>query len=167
MLLQKKNKGLAIVLLQLQLRRLGYYAESITGQFTEAVQVAVQSFQNHSGLVVDGLAGNKTRSKLEEATKDALLCMFVHCSATREGQDLRGDWIKNLHMKKKGWSRPGYSDAIWLNGTLENLRHWDTDNNISGWEYTFGVKGSTLLNRNSRHVCYIGPRAVCNTGNLY
>lgn len=56
----------------------------------------------------------------------------------------------------RGWSRSGYSDIIRLDGTLESLTEWDQDNKIESNEYTFGVKYSTLLNQNARHICYIG-----------
>lgn len=156
MTLKQNYSGLAVVLLQLQLLNLEIYPAPIDGKFGPTTDTAVKLYQKQAGLVVDGIAGNITNSSLKEATKDAMLCMFVHCSATREGQDLGGDWVKKLHMNKKGWSRPGYSDVIRLNGAIENLRSWDQDNKISDWEFSYGVKGSTLLNRNSRHFCYIG-----------
>jgi len=67
--------------------------------------------------------------------------------------DFSGQWIKNYHMKNKGWSRPGYSDVICLNGRVDSIYPWDTDDVIEEWEFTFGTR---KLNKQSRHVCYIG-----------
>lgn len=62
----------------------------------------------------------------------------------------------------RGWSKPGYSDIIELSGRLVNVWSWDSDNQIKEWEQTWGVHGSTLLNRNARHLCYIGGTEADN-----
>lgn len=103
-----------------------------------------------------GIGTTKAKRFLLEETKDAYLYLFIHCSATIEGVDLDGDWIKKLHMGRKGWSRTGYSDVIKLDGTIDNVWDYDADGNVEAYEYTWGVKGRTMLNRNSRHICYIG-----------
>ena len=149
------DKGLNVAHLQTQLRWLGYHLtpDGVYGRYTEKV---VKTFQAHQGLASDGWAGKQTQSQINKLAKDAWLYLFVHCTATPEGKHYDANWIKWLHMEKKGWSRPGYSDCIWLDGTLENLRPFDTDDLIGEWEYTFGVKGSTMMNRNARHVVYVG-----------
>ena len=81
---------------------------------------------------------------------------FIHCSATSEGRHVSANAVLRYHTISKGWSRPGYSDIIELDGSLHNIRPYNSDNLIQNWEYTFGVKGSTMMNRNARHVCYIG-----------
>ena len=156
MLLKKGMKGLSVVRLQCQLKQMECHDEQITGEFDDVTHTSVMMFQTLFDLTVDGLAGNNTNARLKKETKNAFFALFIHCSATKEGHDLGPDWVVNLHTVKKGWSRPGYSDVITLDGKLHNIRKWDSDNNISDWEYSFGVKGSTLLNRNSRHVVYMG-----------
>jgi N-acetylmuramoyl-L-alanine amidase len=64
--------------------------------------------------------------------------------------------ITGRELSGRGWSRPGYADVIELDGDLVNIHKYNDDNLIHEWEQTFGVHGSTLLNRNARHVCYIG-----------
>lgn len=64
--------------------------------------------------------------------------------------------ITGTELSGRGWSRPGYSDIIELDGTLVNIHRYNNDNQIHEWEQTWGVLGTTLLNRNARHICYIG-----------
>lgn len=156
-MLKLGSKGFEVILLQARLNWLGAYDIGIIdGEFGDKTLQAVRRFQYHFRLTIDGLAGKKTIAALEKATKNAWLFYFLHCSATKEGKDLRGDWVKWLHMTKKGWSRTGYPDVICLDGQTESLRPFDTDQLVSETEYTFGVKSGTLLNRNSIHLCYIG-----------
>lgn len=149
------SKGLNVAHLQTQLKWLGYdiKPDGFFGQYTEKI---VKEFQAKNGLIADGWAGRRTEAKVDKLAENAWLYLFIHCTATPEGKHYDADWIKWLHMERKGWSRPGYSDCILLDGTLENLRKFDSDDMINDWEYTFGVKGSTMMNRNARHVVYIG-----------
>ena len=71
--------------------------------------------------------------------------IFIHCSATKEGRDIKFETIKSWHVKGNGWSDIGYHFVIELDGTLKNGRPLHR----SG----AGVKGH---NANSIHVCYIG-----------
>lgn len=156
MILRTNSEGLPVILLQARLRWLGFYKGNVTGAFDLMTHNAVKSFQQRYKLVVDGLAGNNTDGKLEALTKNAWLFLFIHYSATPYDKTITGQQIADYHTKRKGWSRPGYSHVLRLDGTYDNIRPFDSDNLISEWEYTFGVRGTTLLNRNARHVCYIG-----------
>jgi len=71
--------------------------------------------------------------------------IFIHCSATKEGRDIKFETIKSWHVKGNGWSDIGYHFVIELDGTLKNGRPLHR----SG----AGVKGH---NAHSIHVCYIG-----------
>ena len=86
-----------------------------------------------------------------------LTYLIIHCSATPEQKEYTGAQIKEFHMsappKGRGWDRPGYSDLILLDGTVENLRPYNNDDNIDMYELTYGA-GS--INSISRHVCYVG-----------
>ncbi len=84
--------------------------------------------------------------------------LFIHCSATREGLDLTGDDILKMHTAPKseggrGWKNPGYSVIFLLDGRIDVLKHYNTDDIVDPWEITNGVRG---FNSFSRHICYIG-----------
>lgn len=154
-------KSRAVAKLQMQLRRLDMYSGIIDAVFGNETDQSVRIFQKTYGLQIDGIAGPYTISRLTNETKNAWLVLFLHCAATPEGRDVPGKNVKLWHTLPtnkggRGWSRPGYSDVVELDGTLVNLRTWDQDDFISDWEYTFGVKHNTLLNYGARHVCYIG-----------
>jgi len=52
-----------------------------------------------------------------------------------------------------GWSRPGYSLVIHLDGKVTVLRDFDADGEIEWEEVTWGAQG---MNRQSFHIAYIG-----------
>ena len=83
--------------------------------------------------------------------------LVLHCSATPQGKHFDKDDILAWHCspkpKGRGWTKPGYTDIILLDGTLQNLTPFDQDDCIEGWEITNGVRG---INSISRHICYIG-----------
>ena len=156
-MLKTGNKSLAVGKMQMQLRRLDIYAGSIDAVFGINTETAVRRFQSDYGLQVDGIAGPVTLSRLEEATKNAWLVLFLHTAATPEGRHVTGEQIKSWHMDYNGWSRPGYSDVIELDGKLCNIWPWGTEpDKIQDEEYTFGVKYNTGFVTCSRDVCYIG-----------
>ena len=70
--------------------------------------------------------------------------IIIHCSATREGQDISVDEIRSWH-KKKGWKDIGYHYVVALNGDVAKGR---ADNVIGA--HTQGH------NRNSLGICYVG-----------
>jgi N-acetylmuramoyl-L-alanine amidase len=70
--------------------------------------------------------------------------IIVHCAATREGQHIKTDTIRNWHLKR-GWSDIGYHYVIELDGTIGIGRPIER----SGAH----TKG---LNSNSIGVCYVG-----------
>lgn len=70
--------------------------------------------------------------------------LIVHCSATREGQDISVDTIRDWHLKR-GWRDIGYHYVIALDGTIKEGR----DVKMSG-AHTRGH------NKKSIGICYIG-----------
>tara|TARA_R110000744_G_scaffold168571_1_gene286296 strand:+ start:25503 stop:26009 length:507 start_codon:yes stop_codon:yes gene_type:complete len=85
--------------------------------------------------------------------------LVIHCSATKEGVNIKPEQIIDWHtgINGRGWSRPGYSDLITLDGSLHNL-HFAKGTNpyddyIEKSERSWGVRG---INSYSKHVCYIG-----------
>jgi hypothetical protein len=83
--------------------------------------------------------------------------LILHCTATKEGREVTSDEIRRWHMSPppagRGWSRVGYTDLIHLDGSLENLTPYDSDDDIEAWELTNGVSGKNSI---SRHIVYAG-----------
>ena len=71
--------------------------------------------------------------------------IIVHCSATREGQDIPVETIKKWHVEGRGWSDIGYHFYIDINGNIQMGR------NIA--KIGAHCKGQ---NRNSIGICYCG-----------
>jgi N-acetylmuramoyl-L-alanine amidase len=71
--------------------------------------------------------------------------IFIHCSATPEGRDIKMETIKSWHVKGRGWRNIGYHFVIELDGMLRPARPME--------KMGAGVKGH---NANSIHVCYVG-----------
>ena len=90
-------------------------------------------------------------------SKNKIKYLVIHCTATREGQEISSDTIRDWHMNKRGWSRVGYSDMIHLDGSLENIHFAEGSNPfdqlIESSEMTWGVKGENAW---SKHVVYVG-----------
>jgi len=71
--------------------------------------------------------------------------IFIHCSATPEGRDIKMETIKSWHVKGRGWRNIGYHFVIELDGLLRPGRPME--------QMGAGVKGH---NEHSIHVCYVG-----------
>ena len=59
-LMQLGSNSDAVKTLQTNLKSLGYYTGSLTGNFGEKTQAAVVAYQKAKGLTADGIAGSKT-----------------------------------------------------------------------------------------------------------
>ena len=70
--------------------------------------------------------------------------IIIHCSATREGQEISVDTIRQWHIRR-GWSDIGYHFVIYLDGSVHEGRPLERIG-----AHTIGH------NRNSIGVCYIG-----------
>ncbi|MCB9448692.1 MAG: N-acetylmuramoyl-L-alanine amidase [Flavobacteriales bacterium] len=83
--------------------------------------------------------------------------LVIHCTATEEGRHFTKDdiivWHTSPKPKGRGWNRPGYSDIVLLDGTLQNIVPFNQDDYVDLWEITNGVKG---LNGHARHIVYVG-----------
>ena len=71
--------------------------------------------------------------------------IIIHCSATREGQDVSVDTIRKWHVEGRGWSDIGYHFYIDINGEIHGGR------DIA----KIGAHCSGH-NRNSIGICYAG-----------
>jgi N-acetylmuramoyl-L-alanine amidase len=109
--------------------------------------------------------------------------LMIHCSATPEGRDLKPQDIIDMHIspekqadgrykfmgklykhvhelpvkyqkkRGRGWSVPGYSEVITLDGKSHVLRAYNENNWVEANEVTNGATG---FNQVTRHICYIG-----------
>ena len=83
--------------------------------------------------------------------------LVLHCTATPEGREISSDDIRKWHLSPppagRGWTKVGYADMIHLDGRLENLTPFDTDDEVDTWEITNGVAGQNSV---SRHIVYAG-----------
>jgi hypothetical protein len=83
--------------------------------------------------------------------------LIIHCTATREDQNIGAEHVKAWHTAPppagRGWTKVGYSDLILLDGDRHQFVKHDGDKFVDANEITNGVKG---MNSISRHVCYVG-----------
>lgn len=77
--------------------------------------------------------------------------IVIHCSATREGQDVRATDIDKWH-KERGFAMIGYNYVIDLDGTIEVGRPLSRDGAHCN---TSGVSGRPY-NKHSIGICYVG-----------
>ncbi len=94
--------------------------------------------------------------------KQPLKYLVIHCTATREGREVKSSEIRRWHTDPvskggRGWQQVGYTDMIHLDGKVERLVKNNEDANVDPWEVTNGAKG---YNGVSRHVVYVGGLAV-------
>ena len=68
-MIQKGNKGLSVVVLQAQLRSLGFKNKRIDGKFDAMTLTCVKDFQRSQGLIIDGIVGPNTNAILRESNK--------------------------------------------------------------------------------------------------
>lgn len=83
--------------------------------------------------------------------------LIFHCTATPRGRKVTASDILKWHLSPppegRGWSKPGYSDVLYLDGELVNLTPFNQDNIVDPWEITNGALG---MNLRSRHIVYVG-----------
>ena len=77
--------------------------------------------------------------------------IIIHCSATREGQDVRASDIDKWH-KEKGWKMIGYNYVIDLDGKIEVGRPLS----MGGAHCNTAGLSNRPYNKHSVGICYIG-----------
>lgn len=77
--------------------------------------------------------------------------IVIHCSATREGQDVRAADIRKWHLER-GFADIGYNYVIDLDGTVEIGRPLSRDGAHCN---TAGLSGKSY-NKHSIGICYVG-----------
>ena len=71
--------------------------------------------------------------------------IIFHCSATKPSMNIGADWIRELHIKEKGYNDIGYHFVVRRNGAIEDGR-------------PMGIVGAHCLNHNTNTigVCLVG-----------
>ena len=124
--LKKGSKGSDVVLLQ---QKLGIKADGIFGSATKE---AVKRFKSAHGCTPDGIVGPHTWEALgfPQVGGRAIDEIIIHCSANKEGVDVKSSAIDALHKARKFSSYVrngktqyiGYHYIIHLDGTIEECR---------------------------------------------
>lgn len=77
--------------------------------------------------------------------------IVIHCSATREGQDIKAAEIERWH-KERGFKQIGYNYVIDINGEIEIGRPCD----IAGAHCSDKGLSDKSYNQHSIGICYVG-----------
>ena len=86
----------------------------------------------------------------------------IHCTASKEGVDIDGEWLVSFFTRPKnqggrGWSRSGYNFIILLDGTIETLIPIDYDGYTQYSEISNGVYvAGQSINSKSINIAYVG-----------
>jgi len=87
--------------------------------------------------------------------------LIIHCTDTPENRHVTAEdvitWHTAPHPIGNGWKKAGYTDIIYLDGTLHNITPFDQDDDVEGFEVTNGARGYNSL---SRHICYVGGKSL-------
>lgn len=102
---------------------------------------SIAEFDSTFVFAEDGSAGRKT------------VYLNIHCTATREGADLKGDWFLDFFKNNRKWDRPGYNEIIELDGHRFVAVPYDLDGYTNWSEVSYGVKG---VNSISINIAYVG-----------
>lgn len=82
----------------------------------------------------------------------AIKYLMIHCTATPENVEFSKKQILDM-FKNHGWSKPGYRHIIHLDGRVDNLVQYNSDNIIDNSELVYGASG---YNGITIPVAYIG-----------
>ena len=93
--------------------------------------------------------------------------LMIHCADTPQGVWFDGKDIKSWHTdpkpKGRGWSKPGYSDIILLDGKVENLIDYDADDWVESWEISNGASGWSRRVMKYASSSVVTPSASCGS----
>lgn len=92
-------------------------------------------------------------AELKSTKTHTLKYLVIHCTASKEGVDLKGKWFMNFFKKEKGWDRPGYNEIIELDGHRFIAVPYNLDDKVSRNEITYGVANYNSVTLN---IAYVG-----------
>lgn len=166
--IRKGSKGEEVKTLQKALNSQGYNL-SVDGIFGQKTETAVRAYQKKKGLSVDGICGPKTWSNLGYDTADEVTPggrsidkIIVHCTATKEGQEITSDMISGWHqarkfsyyLNSKGEKKyTGYHYLIHLDGTIEACRPEN-------------IRGCHVTNHNANSIGIVYAGGLDANGNI-
>ena len=160
-LLKQGSSGDAVRALQENLKALGYYSGTVTGNYGSITKEAVRQFQKKNGLAADGVAGPRTLAKISEVmigqgggqtgsgqTGGASGTVTPGATAAPAGNDTMlqkgssGDAVRALqeNLKQLGYYT-GTVTGTYGNLTKEAVRLFQRDNGLA----SDGVAGPRTL----------------------
>ena len=156
-LLKQGSSGAAVRALQENLKTLGYYTGTVTGNYGSLTKEAVRQFQKKNGLAADGVAGARTLAKISEVmagksgggqTGSAGGTVTPDATAAPAGSDTMlqkgssGDAVRALqeNLKTLGYYT-GTVTGTYGNLTKEAVRLFQRDNGLA----SDGVAGPRTL----------------------
>lgn len=77
--------------------------------------------------------------------------IVIHCSATKEGQNIKAEDIKRMHLQR-GFRTIGYHYVIDIDGTIEKGRPESEE----GAHCNTKGKSALAYNKHSIGICYVG-----------
>ena len=150
--LKKGAKGDAVKKLQQRLKELGYYKNSIDGDYGNVTVNAVKAFQKKNGLTQDGVAGTATLKKLNSTSAiDAngkTTAQVEKEEAVKEDDTLKkgakGSEVKKLQqrLKELGYYKYGI-DSSYGDRTVEAVKAFQKKNGLT----QDGVAGAATLKK--------------------
>lgn len=102
-------------------------------------------------LCVENL--DSTYRLFESGKGERTVYLNIHCTASREGADLKGTWFLDFFKNKKNWSKPGYNEIVELDGTRFIAVPYNLDGYTTWNEVSYGVAGHNSVSIN---VAYVG-----------
>ena len=77
----------------------------------------------------------------------------IHCTASKEGVNLKASWFLKFFKEERKWSKPGYNFIIELDGNIEETVPVNFDGYTTWSEVSYGVAGKNSVSIN---IAYVG-----------
>ena len=150
--LKTGSKGDLVKALQTKLRELGYYTGTIDGDYGSSTASAVKEYQSRNGLTADGVAGEKTLTKLYGSTSTAAATArpttapTTNTAAVQATLLKKGDSGNEVRAMQARLVTLGYltsADGIYGMSTYNAVVAFQRKNGLT----SDGVAGAMTLNR--------------------
>ena len=142
------SQGSAVALLQSKLKELGYYTGTADGIFGTVTAAAVTAFQRANGLTADGIAGEKTLSKLTSAKAVAAKATAAPAATAAPTATLlksgdKGDAVKAMQQQLVKLGYLSSADGIYGPVTYNAVVAFQRRNGLTA----DGIAGKLTLNK--------------------